>query len=85
MKTEYNHGGALGISNIWQSNSTWSWANRAGEGCGEPSFEAAVTAAEAALQCDYCRGIQVPLSFMAGCTCGVSDAEFEEMWSAIVD
>lgn len=38
-----------------------------------------------ALQCDYCRGNQTPLTFMTGCTCGVSDAEFEEMWGSIVD
>lgn len=49
MKTEYNHGNLLGISNIWQDRSTWAWSNRAGESCGEPSFEAAVTAAESVL------------------------------------
>lgn len=85
MKTEYNHGNLLGISNIWQDRSTWAWSNRTGEGCGEPSFEAAVTAAEAALACDYCRGNPTPHSFLTGCTCGLSDSEFEQMWSAIVD
>lgn len=85
MKTEYNHGNSLGISNIWQDRSTFSWANRAGEGCGEPSFEAAVVAAESALQCDYCRGNQTPFTLMVGCTCGVSDAEFDAWWSSVVD
>jgi hypothetical protein len=49
MKTEYNHGGA--ISNIWSSNGgvSWNWANREGEGCGYETFEAAVEAAEEAL------------------------------------
>ena len=49
MKTEYNHGGA--ISNIWSSDGgrSWSWANAAGEGCGEETFEAAVLAAEEAI------------------------------------
>jgi hypothetical protein len=49
MKTEYNHGGV--ISNIWSSNGgrSWNWANCAGEGCGELTFEAAIMAAEGAL------------------------------------
>ena len=49
MTTEYNHGGA--ISNIWSPNGgrSWSWSNAAGEGCGEPTFETAVTAAEKAI------------------------------------
>jgi len=49
MKTEYNHGGA--ISNIWSSNGgrSWNWANGAGEGRDELTFEAAVMAAEEAL------------------------------------
>lgn len=51
MKTEYFHP-SYGISNIWSPNDgrSWSWANRCGEGCGEPTFEAAVAAAESALE-----------------------------------
>lgn len=49
MKTEIRH--HSGISNVWSADggATYNWANAAGEGCGEPTFEAAATAAEAAL------------------------------------
>jgi hypothetical protein len=85
MKTEYNHGGAL--SNIWQDRNEFRWANRAGEGA-ESTFELAVQAAGAALTaplCAYCSGHPMPYHPMIGCTCGVSDAEFNAMWSAIAD
>lgn len=36
-------------------------------------------------QCDYCRGNLTPHSVLTGCTCGLSDSEFEQIWSAIVD
>ena len=45
MKTEYNHGGGLGISNIWPWREEFCWANSSGEGT-EPTFELAVQAAE---------------------------------------
>jgi len=57
MSEQYNHGKnrdgfPLGISNIWQGKSlfglVWKWSNRCGEG-EENTFDAAVTAAEAAL------------------------------------
>lgn len=83
MKTEYNHGGA--ISNVWQDRNEFRWANRAGEGA-ESTFELAVQAAEAALNlCAYCSGSASATALMTGCTCGISDAEFNQMWSAVVD
>ena len=83
MKTEYNHGGA--ISNVWQDRNEFRWANRAGEGA-ESTFELAVQAAETALNlCAYCSGSASATARMTGCTCGMSDAEFNQMWSAIVD
>jgi hypothetical protein len=50
---EYRHPG-LGISMIWTPNEgrTWSWSNRFGDGCSEPSFDAAVEEAEAALEAE---------------------------------
>lgn len=52
-KLEYHHVG-FGISNIWSPDGgrSWSWANRFGEGCGESTFDAAVDAAEAALEAE---------------------------------
>lgn len=34
-------------------------------------------------QCNYCQGIPTPLAPLTGCTCGVSDAEFSEMWNSV--
>jgi hypothetical protein len=83
MKTEYNHGGA--ISNVWQDRNEFRWANRAGEGA-ESTFELAVQAAENALNlCAYCSDSASATARITGCTCGMSDAEFNEMWSAVVD
>lgn len=52
-KLEHFHPGH-GISNIWTPDEgrTWSWANRFGEGCGEPTFAEALSAAEAALEAE---------------------------------
>jgi hypothetical protein len=40
---------------------------------------------QAAPLCAYCSGSPMPHHQMVGCTCGMSDAEFNAMWSAIAD
>lgn len=48
-KTEIRHNG--GMSNVWSTDGgvSWCWANAAGEGSWEPTFEAAMASAESAL------------------------------------
>lgn len=55
------------------------------EDTGKPVPTKLINQVQAAPLCAYCSGISMPYHPVIGCTCGVSDAEFNAIWSSIAD